>query len=110
VDDQTRDYFDRLMRETVDGRIALEEKVDKNTDQILTILDAQAKQLTNLTMEYHAISASVTRISTDVRRLEDGFRQEHLSREEARQDVDELRDRIASVEERLTGLESQRPR
>jgi len=51
ADEQTREYFDRLLAETGDARRELEERFDKNTDRLHTILDRHSKQLDDLVAE-----------------------------------------------------------
>ena len=69
VDEETRGYFDRLITETTDARRALEEKVDRNTDRVLTVLDSHSK-LDTLTAEYYAGRSALTRVEETVARLE----------------------------------------
>jgi chromosome segregation ATPase len=99
VDEETKTYFDRLMRETVDGRQALERRVERYHNETLTNLDGIFKELGELKVEYHALKAAVSR-------LEEDFRQERLSRQEVRLDIVDLRNRMREIEERLTLLEA----
>jgi predicted nucleic acid-binding Zn-ribbon protein len=113
VDEQTRDYFDRLLAETTDARRALEEKVDRNTDRILTVLDSHSRQFDHLTAEYYSgraalsrVEETVARLEASVARLEHDFRENRVSYTQLLEDVRDIRARLDATHERLTQIES----
>jgi predicted nucleic acid-binding Zn-ribbon protein len=113
VDDETRGYFDRLITETTDARRALEEKVDRNTDRVLTVLDSHSKQLDTLTAEYYAgrsaltrVEETVARLESSVARLERDVRENRISHSQLLDEVRELRARLDVTQERLSQIES----
>jgi len=76
VDDQTREYLDRLLAETREARRELGEKFEKNTDRLLTVLDRHSKQLGD------------------------------LSAEDVHAEIRQIRAQLAAAEERLSRIES----
>jgi len=113
VDDQTREYLDRLLAETGDARRELEEKFEKNTDRLLTVLDRHSKQLDDLRSEYYALRAGLTRVEeTIIRtelaivRLEREVQENHPSYDEVRAEIRELRAQLVAAEERLSQIEA----
>lgn len=70
MDEQTREYLDRLLAETTDARRALEERFEKNTDRLLTVLDIQSKQLDLLNTEYYSLRVSLTCVEQTIIRTE----------------------------------------
>ncbi|HEX3111075.1 MAG TPA: hypothetical protein VHU41_18380 [Thermoanaerobaculia bacterium] len=70
MDEQTREYLDRLLAETGDARRELEQKFEKNTDRLLTVLDRHSKQLDDLGAEYYALRAGLTLVEETIIRTE----------------------------------------
>ena len=66
MDEQTRESLDRLLTETADARRALEERVEKNTDRLLTVLDGHSKQLDSLNVRYSSLRADLTRVEETI--------------------------------------------
>ena len=70
MDDENREYLDRLLAETREARRELGEKFEKNTDRLLTVLDRHSKQLDDLSAEYYALRAGLTGVEETIIRTE----------------------------------------
>jgi len=106
VDQETSEYFDRLMRETVDSRHALECRVEKYHNETTAKFDAVFKQLGDLRAEYQALNAAVSRLEASVERLEQEFQGDRISRQQLLREVEDLRSERAAIDERLNRLEA----
>ena len=113
VDEQTRECLDRLLAETSGARRSLEERFEKNTDRLLTVLDAHSKDLHDLHTEYYALRAGLTRVEeTIIRtelaivRLERDIQEHRPSYEQLREDIRGLRAQLSAAEERLAQIEA----
>jgi chromosome segregation ATPase len=62
--------------------------------------------LGDLRDEYHALSATVSRLEASVARLEQEFRDDQTSRQQVLREVEELRAEAVAVMERLERLEA----
>ncbi|MGH7663388.1 MAG: hypothetical protein ACRENI_03690 [Gemmatimonadaceae bacterium] len=104
--DQQEDLVRRILDEVVEGRRALEERIDgvqESLDQFrletLANFDAVFQRLERLESEYHALAAGLARLENEVR-------SERLEREKVRAEIASLRERIAELERRLAQLEA----
>jgi hypothetical protein len=70
VDEQTRDYLDRLLAEASDARRSLEERFEKTTGRLLTVFDCHSKELHDLHVEYHSLRVVLARVEERIIRME----------------------------------------
>lgn len=103
--DETNELLARLLREVVDGRETLGERIDTVEIKIETFrsemlghVDELYRRIDRLETEYQAIRAALGRIEQSI--AEDSVRRDALRRQ-----LGELRERIAELELRLADLE-----
>jgi hypothetical protein len=77
VDEETRGFLDRLLRETVEGRHRMEQKLDAfdqkiegMNDRMLTNFDALYKRDEDRKIEYQAIKAALSRVEVSIAHLQ----------------------------------------
>ena len=68
MDEQIREYFDRLFAETADARRLLEERFEWNNDRIRAVLDSHSKGLHDLHVEYLPLRAGLVRVEEAINR------------------------------------------
>ena len=103
--DETNELLARLLREVVDTRETLRERIDTVEIKIETFrsemlghVDELYRRIDRLETEYQSIRAALGRIEQSI--AEDTVRRDALRRQ-----LGELRERVADLELRLTHLE-----
>jgi hypothetical protein len=113
VDDETRLFFDRLLREATEIRRSLDEngasgdsKLASLRDEMLTHFDALFKENGDRRTEYVAVSAAMSRLEASVARVERDSREHRITQQQVQSDVHELRLLYGAIEQRVTQLEA----
>lgn len=113
VDEETRAFLERLLRETSSIRRALDEnasngdsKLASLRDEMLTNFDALFKENGDRRTEYVVLSAAVSRLEASVARVERDSREHRITQQQVQNDVHELRLLYGTIEQRVTQLEA----
>ena len=112
VDEETRAFFDRLLREATDIRRSVDQNAatgESNLaslrNEMLTHFDGLFKENADRRTEYIAVSAAISRLEASVARVERDSREDRVTQKQLQSDVHELRLLYGTIEQRVSQLE-----